>query len=831
VATRREKLEAGEGDLWDTGKVPSDRSINVVYEGAELRSRMRCWWKVRVWDREGEPGRYSEPAWWEMALLDRSDWGAQWISISVPEGLKYKTGPSPFLRRKFEVKGKMRRARVYVSGLGYYELYLNGKKVGDHVLDPAFTRYDRRVLYVTYDVTGRVSEGPNVVGAILGNGWYNMHTRAVWDFDRAPWRDRPALKCRLEIAFEDGKTLTVVSDRSWKVSTGPIRFESIRNGEFYDARLEIPGWSTPAFDDSEWKAAEVVPGPKGKLCAQSLPPIKVMKTLTPVKITEPKSGLFVFDMGQNMAGWARLKVSGPRGTKVVMRFGERLNPDGTVDRKEIAKFVKEGAFQTDTYILKGEGVEIWEPRFTYHGFQYVEVSGLPGKPTKETISGRMVHTSFRRAGSFECSNDLLNRIQRNTCWSYVSNFHGYPTDCPHREKNGWTGDAHLAAEQGLYNFLGERAYAKWMNDFKDEQRPSGELPGIVPTSGWGYKWGNGPAWDSAYILIPWYLYLYRGDVRILSEHYDRFKRYVDYLTSRSSGRIVAIGLGDWAPAETKTPEKVTSTGYYYRDALLVSKIAKILGHGEDARKYGEVAREIKRAFNDAFYNPATGLYSNGSQTALSCALYHGLADGGRKTRVLGNLVSAVARADWHLDCGILGTKYLLRSLSENGRTAVAYRIATRRSFPSWGWWIRQGATTLWEQWNGDASRNHIMFGDVSAWFYRALAGINPDPENPGFKHIVIRPEPVADLKWVRARHLCPYGEIESSWRRREKEFVLEITVPVNTTASVYVPVPPGRRVFEGGKPAREAPGVKFVGEGGGKTRFEVGSGKYRFTVR
>ena len=413
--------------------------------------------------------------------------------------------PAPLFRKGFILAKQPVRARVYICGLGYYELRVNGAKVGDHVLDPAFTRYDRRALYVTYDVTDLLKKGPNALGVILGNGWYNMHTRCVWDFDKAPWRDRPVLLCQLELTFEDGSKRVIASDATWRVTTGPIVFDSIRNGETYDARLEKAGWDTAEYDDMNWPPAEIVSGPKGELAAQMLPPIKVTKTFKPAKLTQPKPGVYVFDTGQNMAGWTRLRVSGPAGTEIVLKYGERLNPDGTLDQKEIGQHIKTGKPQTDTYILKGQGTEVWEPRFAYYGFQYVEVTGLPGKPDLNTLEARVVHTSFERAGSFECSNDLLNRIQQNTLWSYISNFLGYPTDCPHREKNGWTGDAHLAAETGLYNFHSAPAYAKWLNDLKDEQRPSGELPGIVPTSGWGYQWGNGPAWDSAYVLIPWYL--------------------------------------------------------------------------------------------------------------------------------------------------------------------------------------------------------------------------------------------------------------------------------------------------------------------------------------
>jgi alpha-L-rhamnosidase len=826
LAAGEEKLlREGKADLWDSGKVASDQSIHVAYAGKPLASRMRCYWKVRVWDRDDKPTPFSETAVWEMGLLTPEDWQGKWIS--APGGTDKSPQPAPLFRKAFTLGRRPVSARVYICGLGYYELHLNGAKVGDHVLDPAFTPYDRRALYVTYDVTRQLKKGPNALGVTLGNGWYNMHTRAVWDFDKAPWRDRPTMRCQLEITCDDGSKLVVASDATWRVTTGPIVFDSIRNGEKYDARLEKAGWDAADANDTGWPAAQVVPGPQGRLTAQMLPPVKVCKSLRPVKITEAKPGVYVFDMGQNLAGWARLRVFGPAGKEVVLRYGERLNADGTLDQKEIGQHIKSGLPQTDTYILKGRGTEVWEPHFVYHGFQYVEATGLPGKPDLGTLEARVVHTSFEPAGTFECSNELFNRIQHNTLWSYVSNFVGYPTDCPHREKNGWTGDAHLAAETGLYNFDAAAAYTKWLNDLKDEQRPNGELPGIVPTSGWGYQWGNGPAWDSAYVLIPWYLYQYDGDTRILAEHYDRLKLYVDYLTSKAKDHIVAIGLGDWVPAKTTTPERVTSTGYYYRDALIVSKAAALLGKAEDTKKYADLASAIRDAFNKEFYDPKTGLYAGGTQTAMSCALYHGLVPPEERTKVLGKLVEGIQAQSGHLDAGILGTKYLIDSLTAAGRGDVVYSMATKTDYPSWGRWLEQGATTLWEQWDGNASRNHIMFGHISAWFYEALAGINVDPEVVGFKHIVFRPQILGDLTWVRAEHESPYGTIKSQWEVKNGTFSLRIAVPVNTRATVYVPRDERQPLTEdsGSVAAHD---VKFLRRENDCAVFEVESGTYEF---
>ena len=828
VASTEAKLKADDGDLWDSERVASDQTLHAIYAGRPLASHQRCFWKVRVWDRDGKPSAYSAPALWEMGLLAPQDWPGQWIGQTMDTN----SHPAPLLRRAFTLGRHIKQARAYICGLGYYELYINGKKIGDHLLDPAYTRFDKRALYVTYDVTESVRRGKNAIGVILGNGWYNVQTRAVWDFHQAPWRSAPKLSMLLRVEYADGYIETVVTDKQWKTSTGPVIFDSIYGGENYDARLEKPGWDTADFNDAAWPAAQVVEPPAGRLVAQTMPPIKAGQVVKPVKITEPKPGVFVFDLGQNLAGFAELSVHGPAGTKVVMKYSERLGADGMIDRAEIEQHVVKvdtnQQFQTDIYILKGAALETWHSRFVYHGFQYVEVTGFPGKPSLDNLRGVFIHSAVPVAGQFECSNPLLNKVWQAGCRAYLSNLQGIPTDCPHREKNGWTGDAHLAAEQGLLNFAPAAVYTKWINDLGDEQRPTGELPGIVPTSGWGYKWGNGPAWDSAFLLLPFYLYQYCGDTRPLHDHYEGMKRYVDYLTGKAKDGIVDIGLNDWAPFETKTPADITSTAYYYRDVRIVALAADLLGNEADALQYATLAATIKQAFNRKFYQPQTGLYGNGSQTSLSCALYQGLADPDIKPRVLSNLVANVEQRNGHIDTGILGAKYVLNVLLENGRADVAYRIASQKDLPSWGWWIEQGATTLWEEWNGGGSRNHIMFGDISAWFYKALAGINLDPAAPAFRHIIIKPNVVGDLTSAKASYDSVRGRIVSDWRIDKDGFRLAVTIPANTTATVYLPAIDPSKITEGKQPAASAEGVKFLRVEDDRALFEVGSGTYEF---
>ena len=838
VASTEAKLKKDEADLWDSGKINSDDTAQIAYAGQALASRQQAFWKVHVWENEKKIST-SEPASFEMGILSPSDWKATWIGRTTDTNYQ----AAPFLRKAIALNKKVKRARVYVCGLGYYELHLNGKKIGDHLLDPGYTRYDRRDLYVTYDVTKDLRKGANAIGVILGTGWYNCHTRAVWNFHEAPWRGAPKLLLQLHIDYTDGSSDVMVSDSSWHTSTGPIVFDSIYGGETYDARLAMPGWDTADFDDSKWESAKIVEGPKGKLAAQVHVPIKAFEKIRPVKVSEPKPGVFIFNMGQNFAGFCKLTVAGPAGTKVQMRYGERLFPDGTLDTRDIEQHVKKldktQTHQTDTYILCGHAseyhfdhdvsLEQWHSRFDYHGFQYVEVTGFPRKPTANNLTGFFIHSAVPSVGKFECSNELFNKIARNARWSYLSNLQGIPTDCPHREKNGWTGDAHLATEQGLFTFDSSTIYSKWINDLDDEQAPSGMLPGIVPTSGWGYSWGNGPAWDSAFLLIPDYMHQYYGDTQVLRDHFAGFKRYVDYLTSKSKGRIVDIGLNDWAPYKTKTPADITSTAYYYRDAQITALAARASGNDVDAHKYSALAKEIKAAFNQKFFNKKTGSYGNGSQTALSCALYQGLVEPENKARVLEHLVHAVETNNWHIDTGILGSKYLLNALLENDRADVVYKIASQKDLPSWGYWIEQGATTLWEQWNGAESRNHIMYGDVVACFYKALVGIRPDPQSPGFKHFWVKPNVVGDLTYAKAEYDSIRGKIVSDWRLVKNEFRLNVVIPANTTATVSLPINNQTDVRESGKSVDKAKGVQFVRAESNRTIFEVGSGNYTFT--
>ncbi len=821
-------LNEGKGDIWDTGEVESDQSIHIVYNGTDLTSAKRCWWKVWVKCNHND-GVWSEPSFWEMGLIDKSDWKAKWIAGSSKEE------HSPYIRKSFEISKSIKSARAYVCGIGYHEFYINGDKVGDAVLEPAFTQYDKRVLYVTHDITQQLSIGTNSIGIILGNGWYNSFPECVWFFKYAPWRHIPKLLVQINIEFEDGDKTEIISDNTWTAEDSPIFFNAVRNGEFYDSRLEKDGWSTPEYDDSNWRRANITKAPGGILTSQQMPPIKVMKEIKPISLKEIEPNVWVYDFGQNMAGWVKLKITGEAGTEIVLKYSERVNEQGDIDVAEIERYVKTGEFQTDKYILSGKGEECWQPRFTYHGFRYVKVIGFPGLPTLDSLTACFVHTALEKRGNFECSNELLNKIQTATIWSSLSNYHGFPTDCPQREKNGWTGDALLSAEQLLLNFDPATAYRKWMQDFRDVQRSSGQLPGIVPTGGWGFNWGSGPAWDSAFILIPWYVYEYTGDMSLLEDNYDNMKSYVEYMRTMSVDNIVSFGLGDWLPPQgnknIKCPTPVTDTAYYYVDTLIVSKVAELLGLSDDIKEYGELADNIKKAFRERFVDINNSTIAGDCQTSLACGIYQGLIEQEELPSFVSRMVEEVEKADNHIDCGILGTKYIMHALTNNGRADKAYAMATQTTFPGWGYWIQNGATTLYEDWEGVSSLNHHMFGDISAWFYKGLAGINQDTNSIGFKNIIINPNIVGDLKWVRASYQSPYGLIKVSWEKEDdNQLKLNVSIPVNCTAEINVLSNNPDGIKENGQLILDNRYIDVKASSEKIVKLKIASGKYSFVI-
>lgn len=856
VAGSLERLKADQADLWDSGRVASSQSVHVLYDGKPLTSGMRAWWKVRIWDRQGATSACSEPAWWEMALLEKGDWQGAWICSPSPtpgnEAEMYAEHPAPLLRKDFSTGKDVRRARAYVSGLGYYELRLNGQRVGDHLLDPGWTTYSKRVLYSTYDVTSQIRSGANAVGVMLGNGWYNPLPLRMWgrfNLREALTIGRPRVILQLNIEYVDGTRQSVVTDTSWKVGDGPIVRNSVYLGEVYDARREQKGWDRPGFADSAWKPAAASSESVGPLCAQMQPPIRCTRVLKPVKITEPKPGAFIVDMGQNFSGWVRLRVKGSPGTKVQLRYGELLRPDGTLNpMTSVAGQVKQAgtggpgappiAWQSETYILKGGDEEVYTPRFTFHGFRYVEVTGYPGRPGPEALEGLRLNTAVEEAGRFSCSNEMLNRIQEMTRWTLLSNMFSVQSDCPHREKFGYGGDIVASSEMGILNYDMSNFYAKVVRDHADAVRGNGGFTETAPYVGIadaGLGDQSGPiGWGTAHPLLQWQLYKYYGEKQLLEEQYDTTRRWVELLRSKAVEGILENGISDHESLVPK-PVALTGTAFYYYNVRLMSRIAETLGRASDSKEYGEAAQQIKTAFNRRFLKPGTGRYDAGTQACQAFALFFDLVPENEQAAALDVLVKDIQETrKGHLSTGIFGTKYMLNVLGASERADVAYTVVNQKTFPGWGHMLEGGATTLWEHWeysDNTFSHNHPMFGSVSEWFYKVLGGISPAPDAVGFDKIIIRPRVLGDLTWAKSSYRSIRGRIESEWRKEGDTLTMKVTVPPNASAMVFVPTKDASAVTESAGPAAKADGVHFIAEKGGLALFRVGSGSYVFISR
>jgi len=838
VASTPELLAAGRGDLWDSGRVASADSVHVAYAGAALSSRQSCWWQVRVWDGDGQASGWSPPAKWEMAVLRPEDWQAKWIGSGPPheqfppDGLfRSRTeftnlvaqvsvdSHSTLLRKEFLLRKPLRRARVYVTGLGYYELSCNGRRVGDHVLAPAKSNYRQWVFYDTYDLTLPLRPGTNVLGLHLGNGWFNPEPK-WWEPYRMQWFGAKRAWLQLHLEYTDGTSEVIVSDDSWKTAPGPVLSACVFDGEVYDATQESPGWDVPGFNDKSWRKASLVEPPGGRLVSQLMPPIKVVEPLKPVAVTEPKPGVYVFDLGQNFAGWVRLTATGPRGTRITLRFAEDLKPDGTLDVTS-----NERALATDVYVMKGGGAEVYEPRFTFHGFRYVEVTGFPGTPTRDNLLGCVVHTACASAGSFECDNALLNRIHRATHWSQRSNLMGYPMDCPQRdERLGWFGDAMVSMEEAMFNFELPRFYRQWLDGVQfNQSAATGDISIVSPRPYTADE--PDPTWSSAYLVMLWQFYLHYGDREFLAAHFASMKRYVDYLGTQATNHILPrYWIGDWGTIVEgwKEGEPVSVvTAFYYYDALIVSRAARVLGRPADAEQYAALAGQIKTAFNRKFFDAKQKQYEQGTQFSNAFPLFLGLVDEADQTAVLANILGDLERRQGRFNVGVLGAKYLLDALTEAGRADVAFQLATQTGYPSWSHLLEGGRTTLSEFWNLKGSHNHVMLGSVDGWFYRVLAGIQPDEARPGFEHIVIKPYVPAPLKFVRARTQTVRGRVAVEWRKQSDGLRLNVTIPANCTATVYVPATPASRV-------ETQPPLTAVRKENGTVQFEIGSGEYEF---
>jgi alpha-L-rhamnosidase len=1002
VATSEENLEQNNGDLWDSGKVDSNQSNQIVYKGKPLKSRTRCYWKLRIWDKDGKATAWSEPAMWTVGLLEKSDWQAKWIGYDTPtekemekeapislddckwvwlgEGdprksdqagerffrrtieidpdkkikrarfrlagnneiiffidgrqihripgiipsrtidisdklkvgnntlaiastnkddaanhaviagkllIEFESGqtmtvsvdgswkasetiqddwqrpdlddalwnnaeelanvgdkpwgkpseetlilPSPpYLRKDFSVDKDVKFAKVYVSALGLYELHINGNRVGEDYFTPGWTDYPTRVYYQTYDVTELIDQGGNAIGAILADGWYAGYVG--FGGKRENYGSEPRLLVQLEIEYTDGGRKIIKSDKSWKASYGPILEADFLMGETYDAGKEFPDWDSHDFDDSAWNAVAVTNNIKGKLQAHPGVTVKRMLELKPKKLTEPKKGTYVFDMGQNFAGCARLKVKGKAGTKVVLRYAEILNPDGTIytDNLRFARC-------TDTYTLKGTGQEIWEPRFTFHGFRYVEVTGYPGKPALDAVTGIAVHSATPLSGSFECSSDMVNQLYSNIVWSQRSNFIEIPTDCPQRdERLGWTGDAQIFIRTATYNMDVAAFFTKWLVDLEDAQSAEGAFPDVAPRL---CAMGDGTAaWGDAGVICPWTIYEAYGDTRVIERHYDSMKKWIAYLKKNSKDLLrPAGGYGDWVSIASNTPKDVIATAYFAYSTRLLSKMAAAIGKNNDAEKYEKLFQQIKDAFNKAYVSN-DGRIKGDTQTCYVLGLHFDLLPEDKRRPAAEHLVEAIRKKDWHLSTGFVGLSYLLPALTETGQLDIAYRMLTNDTFPSWGYSIKNGATTIWERWDGWTedkgfqtpgmnSFNHYSFGAVGRWLFGTVAGI--DTDGPGYKKIIIRPRP-GEITNTNASYDSIHGKIVSDWRLKGDKFTLNVTIPANTTATVYVPAGSTDSVTESGQPATMSKAVQFLRMEQGNAVFAVGSGQYKFVSK
>nr|WP_121271898.1 alpha-L-rhamnosidase [Pedobacter schmidteae] len=845
VASSPEKLNTYDADIWNSGKVSSSESIYNTYAGQVLKSNNKYYWKVKVWTNTGETN-WSSLAFWSMGLLHYKDWEGRWIGFD-----RYFAGDNQaegrlsarYFRKEFTTTKTVASATAFIMGMGLYELYIDGKKIGDQVLAPAPTDYTQNIKYNTLDITAQLKQGKHAIGVVLGNGRFFAMRQAK------PYKVKtfgfPKLLVQLVIKYTDGTAASLKTDHTWKGSAdGPILANNEYDGEMYDARKEFKGWAEPGFNEGKWLNAEYVQEPGGTYQAQMNEPMRVMKTIAPIAITKRPNGKYILDFGQNFAGWVKFKVKGVSGTVVSLRFAESLEPDGELFRTNLRD-----AKATDTYILKGEGTESWAPRFTYQGFRYAELSGYPGVPQKADFTGCLVYDDMKTVGTFESSNSLLNQIFKNSWWGIASNYKGMPIDCPQRnERQPWLGDRTVGAYGESFLFDNTALYKKWLDDIRYAQKEDGAIPDVAPAF-WRY-YSDNVTWPATLLMVADMLYQQTGDKAVLDKNYPAIKKWMAYMKDRyrnTEGIMTKDSYGDWcAPpataadgkgvnADQKHPSALIATAYFYHLATLMIKYSKVTGNDGDYEGYLALASELNQSFNKKYYNEQ-GYYGANTLTDNLLPIYFGMVEESNKAKVTKQICTIIEeKNNGHLSTGLIGTQFLMRTLTMIGRSDLAYRIASQKTYPSWGYMIENGATAIWELWNGNTaapkmnSQNHVMMlGDLMIWYYENLAGIKA--ATPGFKQITMQPDMIDGLNEVNATYQSVMGPIKSHWIKSAITFNWEISIPANTIARISIPAKSVGQVREGGQKAADVNGVKFIQMENNKAVFELGSGNYSFVV-
>ena len=847
VATSLKLLKEGKTDIWNSGRIVSQHSVNVPFSGKSLQSGKQYFWKVKVWTNHGETS-WSYPASWGMGLLQKEDWQAQWIGWNhLSPGDTIAQHPrlsARYLRKEFGISEKIKKATVYISGLGMYELFINGKKVGNQVLAPGVTNYKKNVLYNTFDVTELIAKGENAVGVTLGNGRFFPIRQGI-DFQKSQ-DNFPKMIFQMEIELKNGKKVKIISDDSWKITAdGPIRANNEYDGEEYDARKELGNWTKANYNDTKWNKPHILPAPAELLVAQQNENMMVHERIQPVSVNKLQQGKYILDFGQNLAGWLKIKILGKKGNVVKMRFAESLNPDGTLYTENLRT-----AQQTDIYTMKGEGIEVWNPSFVYHGFRFVEISGLSETPKAENFTAEVIYDGFPTVGNFKTSNSLLNQIYHNAYWGYQSNFKGMPIDCPQRdEREPWLGDWATTSIGASYSFDIQRLFVKWMDDIRFEMGDDGRLPDVAPVVVWS-PYTNNMTWPGTYILVADMLYNRFGNQYVVRKHYPDMKKWLWFMKDKylKENIMTRDRYGDWCvPPESKelihskdpaknTDGQLIATAYFYYFLNRMTEFAEISGNPKDISEFQNLAKEVKTAFNAKFYNTEKYQYDNNTVTANLLPLAFGLVNPSDQNQVFNQMIIRIENQDaLHLSTGLIGTQWLMRELTKRSRGDIAFTIATQKTYPSWGYMIENGATTVWELWNGNTanpsmnSQNHVMLlGDLVAWMYEDVAGIKTQCDMNGNYRIIMKPSLSKQLSFAEASTEIPYGKVSSSWKVQNDIFSWEIQIPENTEAQVYIPANSLKNITESGKPVSSTNGIEVKGLENGFLHVVIGSGKYQF---